>query len=90
MFLSLVFILNKNSKKIIDQPIFYGQDARICKQHYTVNYQSEHHMLVEVYKDIETCVLRGYMVAQMAFMILGLRERGRKIAQIHHQREFFW
>lgn len=80
-----VFILNKNSKKkiIIIQPIFYGQDARICKQHYTVNYQSEHHMLVEVYKDIETCVLRGYMVAQMAFMILGLRDRGKNIPQIH-------
>lgn len=33
-------------------------------------------MLIEVYKDIETCVLRGYMVTQMAFMILGLRDRG--------------
>lgn len=57
---------------------FYSmQDSRICKQHYTVNYQSEHQMLVEVYKDVEACVLRGYMVSQMAYMIRGLRDRGK-------------
>lgn len=59
------------------QSIIYGQDARICKQHYTVNYQSEHQLLVEVYKDVETSILRGYMVAQLAYMILGLRDRGK-------------
>lgn len=65
-------------KFINDQVIFPKQDTRICKQHYTVNYQSEHQLLVEVYKDVETCILRGYMVAQMAFMIRGLRDRGKK------------
>lgn len=33
-------------------------------------------MLVEVYKDIETSILRGYMVVQLAYMILGLRDTG--------------
>lgn len=33
-------------------------------------------MLVEVYKDVETSILRGYMIAQLAYMILGLREFG--------------
>lgn len=48
-------------------------------------------MLVEVYKDIETCVLRGYMVAQMAFMILGLRDRGKMIPQIQrYTGKVFW
>lgn len=35
-------------------------------------------MLVEVYKDIETSILRGYMVAQLAYMIMGLREFGKR------------
>lgn len=34
-------------------------------------------MLVEVYKDVETSILRGYMVVQLAFMILGLRDLGK-------------
>lgn len=45
-------------------------------QHYTTCFQSEHHMLVEVYKDIETSILRGYMVVQLSLMIRGLRETG--------------
>lgn len=35
-------------------------------------------MLVEVYKDVEACILRGYMVSQMAYMIRGLRELGKR------------
>lgn len=35
-------------------------------------------MLVEVYKDVETSILRGYMIAQLAYMILGLREFGKQ------------
>lgn len=35
-------------------------------------------MLVEVYKDVETSILRGYMIAQLAYMILGLREFGEQ------------
>lgn len=31
-------------------------------------------MIVEIYKDVETSILRGYMVVQLAFMIRGLRE----------------
>lgn len=30
-----------------------------------------------MYKDVETSILRGYMVAQLAYMILGLREFGK-------------
>lgn len=52
------------------------QDAEICKQHYTTNYQAEHQTAVEIYKDIQLAYLRGYMTAQLAFMILGLRDRG--------------
>lgn len=33
-------------------------------------------MLVEVYKDVETSILRGYMIVQLAYMILGLRDTG--------------
>lgn len=36
-------------------------------------------MLIEVYKDVEQSILRGYMVVQLAYMILGLRDRGMKI-----------
>lgn len=63
---------------VSDNHIWNFQDARICKQHYTVNYQSEHQLLVEVYKDVETSILRGYMVSQMAYMIRGLRDRGKQ------------
>lgn len=52
------------------------QDAEICKQHYTTNYQAEHQSAVEVYKDMQMAYLRGYMTAQCAYMILGLRDRG--------------
>lgn len=53
------------------------QDAELCKQHYTTNYQAEHQIVVEVYKDIQLACLRGYMTVQLAHMILGLRERGQ-------------
>lgn len=48
----------------------------MCKQHYTTNYQAEHQTAVEVYNDILLAALRGYMTVQLAYMILGLRERG--------------
>lgn len=34
-------------------------------------------MLVEIYKDVETSILRGYMVVQLAYMIRGLRDFGK-------------
>lgn len=48
----------------------------MCKQHYTVNYQAEHQIVLEVYKDIQALYLRGYIIAQLSYMILGLREKG--------------
>lgn len=53
-----------------------SKDAELCKQHYTTNYQAEHQTAVEVYKDILLACFRGYMTVQLAYMILGLRERG--------------
>lgn len=48
----------------------------MCKQHYTVNLQAEHQIVYEVFKDIQSVYLRGYIIAQLSYMILALREKG--------------
>lgn len=52
------------------------QDGKVCKQHYTMGYQAAHETIIEVYKDVQSAMLRGYIVAQLSHMIQGLRFRG--------------
>lgn len=52
------------------------QESLVCKQHYTVTHQAEQQIVLEMYKDVEALYLRGYIIAQLSYMILGLREKG--------------